>query len=71
MGVSADDRVSGQIVAATIPPIDENDKGPPQLVVPDSLAGRVRVQEYKQDGYVAARCSSATCPSATYSNSAR
>ncbi|MEZ5154160.1 LppM family (lipo)protein [Rhodococcus zopfii] len=50
MGVSADDRVSGQIVAATIP-IDENDRGP-QLVVPNSLAGRVRVQEYKQDGYV-------------------
>ncbi|MGX7728727.1 LppM family (lipo)protein [Rhodococcus sp. 2H158] len=50
MGVSADDRVSGQIVAATIP-ADENDKGP-QLVAPDSLADRVRVQEYDQDGYV-------------------
>ncbi|MDX5310856.1 MAG: DUF3153 domain-containing protein, partial [Rhodococcus sp. (in: high G+C Gram-positive bacteria)] len=35
MGVSADDRVSGQIVAATIP-ADENDKGP-QLTAPDSL----------------------------------
>lgn len=50
MGVSADDRVSGQIVAATIP-ADENDKGP-QLTAPDSLAGKVRVQEYDQDGYV-------------------
>ncbi len=50
MGVSADDRVSGQIVAAVIPQ-DENDKGP-QLKAPDSLATKVRVQEYKQDGYL-------------------
>lgn len=50
MGISSDDRVSGQIVAATIP-ADENDAGP-QLTAPASLAGRVRVQEYAQDGYV-------------------
>ncbi|NLE79070.1 MAG: DUF3153 domain-containing protein [Rhodococcus sp.] len=50
MGVSANDRVSGQIVAATVP-VDEADKGP-QLVPPDSLADKIRVQEYKQDGYV-------------------
>ncbi|NMN94878.1 LppM family (lipo)protein [Antrihabitans stalactiti] len=50
MGVSADDRVSGQIVAAAVPQ-NENDKGP-QLKPPDSLSGKVRVQEYKQDGYV-------------------
>ncbi|MEE2031527.1 LppM family (lipo)protein [Rhodococcus chondri] len=50
MGISSDDRVSGQIVAATIP-ADENDAGP-QLTVPSSLAGKVRVQEYTQDGYV-------------------
>lgn len=50
MGVSADDRVSGQIVAATVPK-DEADKGP-QLEPPDSLESKVRVQEYKQDGYV-------------------
>ncbi len=50
MGVSADDRVSGQIVAAVVPE-DENDKGP-QLVVPDSLSSKVRVQAYNQDGYV-------------------
>ncbi|WP_246600927.1 LppM family (lipo)protein [Skermania piniformis] len=50
MGISADDKVSGQIVGAT-PPRDENDKGP-QMEVPDSLGGKVRVQEYNQDGYV-------------------
>ena len=50
MGVSADDKVSGQIVAATIPQ-DENDRGP-QLTPPASLANRIRVQEYRKDGYV-------------------
>ncbi|MFD4368822.1 LppM family (lipo)protein [Rhodococcus sp. NPDC058521] len=50
MGVSANDRVSGQIVAATVP-VDEQDKGP-QLVPPDSLADKIRIQEYKRDGYV-------------------
>ncbi|MGW5075350.1 DUF3153 domain-containing protein [Rhodococcus sp. NPDC004095] len=50
MGVSADDRVSGQIVAATVP-TSETDTGP-ELTPPDSLVGKVRVQEYKQDGYV-------------------
>lgn len=50
MGLSADDRVSGQIVAATVP-TGETDTGP-ELTVPDSLAGKVRVQEYKQDGFV-------------------
>nr|WP_206037939.1 DUF3153 domain-containing protein [Rhodococcus sp. HNM0569] len=50
MGISADDRVSGQIVAATVP-TDENDGGP-QLTPPESLAGKVRVEPYKRDGYV-------------------
>ena len=50
MGISSDDRVSGQIVAATIP-ADENDPGP-ELTAPSALAGKVRVQEYSQDGYV-------------------
>ncbi|MDI9914300.1 DUF3153 domain-containing protein [Rhodococcus sp. IEGM 1379] len=50
MGVSADDRVSGQIVAAVIP-ANETDKGP-QLTPPSSLEKQVRVQEYKKDGYV-------------------
>ncbi len=50
LGISSDDRVSGQIVAATIP-ADETDKGP-ELTVPSTLAGKVRVQEYSQDGYV-------------------
>jgi hypothetical protein len=50
MGVSSDDRVSGQLVAANVP-TGADDKGP-ELTVPDSLVGKVRVQEYKQDGYV-------------------
>lgn len=50
MGVSADDRVSGQIVAATVPK-DADDKGP-QLTPPAGLANRIRVQEYRKDGYV-------------------
>ncbi|QBJ94882.1 DUF3153 domain-containing protein [Rhodococcus sp. ABRD24] len=50
MGVSADDKVSGQIVAATVPK-EDNDKGP-QLTPPSSLANRIRVQEYQKDGYV-------------------
>lgn len=50
MGVSSDDRVSGQIVAAIVPANDA-DKGP-QMVPPESLSSKVRVQEYKQDGYV-------------------
>ncbi|QTJ64695.1 DUF3153 domain-containing protein [Rhodococcus sp. ZPP] len=50
MGVSADDRVSGQIVAAAVP-ADDQDKGP-QLTPPDALAGKIRVQEYKKDGYI-------------------
>ncbi|WP_077041936.1 LppM family (lipo)protein [Rhodococcus sp. MTM3W5.2] len=50
LGVSPDDRVSGQIVAATVP-ADDNDKGP-ELIPPDSLTSKVRVQAYKQDGYV-------------------
>ncbi|MBD0322793.1 MAG: DUF3153 domain-containing protein [Aldersonia sp.] len=50
MGVSADDRVSGQVVAAVVP-ADPNDKGP-QLQAPESLGSKVRVQSYSQDGYV-------------------
>ncbi|MEV0948743.1 DUF3153 domain-containing protein [Rhodococcus sp. NPDC049939] len=50
MGVSADDRVSGQIVAAAVPENDQ-DEGP-QLTPPAALSSKIRVQEYKQDGYV-------------------
>ena len=50
MGVSADDRVSGQIVAAAVP-TSEDDLGP-QLTPPSSLADKIRVQEYRKDGYV-------------------
>ncbi|MFE3289830.1 LppM family (lipo)protein [Rhodococcus sp. NPDC059234] len=50
MGVSPNDRVSGQIVAAAVPANDK-DKGP-QLTAPNSLANKIRVQDYKQDGYV-------------------
>lgn len=50
MGVSSDDRVSGRIVAATIPTAD-GDTGP-GLAVPDSLGSKIRVQPYESDGYV-------------------
>ena len=50
MGVSANDRVSGQIVAATIPTSD-SDAGP-TLTAPDSLSDKVRIQSYRSDGYV-------------------
>ncbi|MEU7768488.1 DUF3153 domain-containing protein [Nocardia sp. NPDC049190] len=49
MGVSSNDRVSGRIVAAVVP-TDPNDKGP-QLKAPESLAAKVRVEAYAQDGY--------------------
>jgi hypothetical protein len=52
MGVS-NDRVSGQIVAAVVP-ADPNDKGP-QLKAPDSLAAKVRVEPYTQDGFVGSK----------------
>jgi hypothetical protein len=50
MGVSANDRVSGQIIAATVPRND-GDKGP-QLQAPSTLGSRIRIQPYNQDGYV-------------------
>ncbi len=50
MGVSKNDRVTGHIVAATIPK-NGDDRGP-QLAVPDGLKDKIRVQDYRQDGYV-------------------
>ncbi len=50
MGVSSDDRVSGQIIAATLP-TSENDAGP-TLTAPSSLADKISISEYEQDGYV-------------------
>ncbi len=50
MGVSSNDRVSGRIVVAVVP-ANNNDKGP-QLKVPGTLTGKVRVEPYSQDGYV-------------------
>lgn len=50
MGVSANDRVAGQIVAASVPTSD-SDTGP-ELVVPSSVEDKVRVEPYNQDGYV-------------------
>lgn len=50
MGVSSNDRVSGQIIAAAVPQNDK-DKGP-QLKAPDGLQGKVRVDSYARDGYV-------------------
>ncbi|WUD67609.1 DUF3153 domain-containing protein [Nocardia sp. NBC_00508] len=49
MGLSSNDRVSGRIVAAVVP-AGPDDKGP-QLKAPESLAAKVRVEPYAQDGY--------------------
>ncbi|MFJ1461417.1 LppM family (lipo)protein [Nocardia sp. N2S4-5] len=49
MGVSSNDRVSGRIVVAAVPANDK-DKGP-ELKVPETLASKVRVESYTQDGY--------------------
>ncbi|WP_454199127.1 LppM family (lipo)protein [Nocardia sp. Marseille-Q1738] len=49
MGLSSNDRVSGRIVAAVVP-TGSDDKGP-QLKAPESLAAKVRVEPYAQDGY--------------------
>ncbi|MBF6300368.1 DUF3153 domain-containing protein [Nocardia amamiensis] len=49
MGLSSNDRVSGRIVAAVVP-TGGDDKGP-QLKAPESLAAKVRVEPYAQDGY--------------------
>ncbi|MEJ2856133.1 MULTISPECIES: DUF3153 domain-containing protein [unclassified Saccharothrix] len=49
MALSQDDRVSGEIVAAT-PPTRDNDPGP-QLRVPNELASRVTTKPYSQDNY--------------------
>ncbi|MEU4802495.1 DUF3153 domain-containing protein [Actinosynnema sp. NPDC023587] len=49
MALSQDDRVSGEIVAAT-PPTEDNDPGP-QLKVPEELVGRVTTKQYRADGY--------------------
>ena len=50
MAVSQDDRVSGEITAAT-PPTRDNDPGP-QLKVPEELASRVTTRPYQADDYV-------------------
>ena len=50
MGVSSNDRVSGHLVAAVIPANDQ-DKGP-QLKAPDTLAAKIRIEPYSQDGYL-------------------
>ncbi|MEV8440355.1 DUF3153 domain-containing protein [Actinosynnema sp. NPDC051121] len=55
MALSTDDRVSGEIVAAT-PPTQDNDPGP-QLKVPEELAGRVTTKPYKVDDYVGTQLS--------------
>ncbi|WP_063127533.1 LppM family (lipo)protein [Nocardia fusca] len=50
MGLSSNDRVSGRIVAAVVPENSE-DKGP-QLTAPETLASKVRIEPYNQDGYI-------------------
>jgi hypothetical protein len=49
MAVSDDDRISGEIVAAT-PPTQDNDPGP-QLRVPPELASRVTTKPYRVESY--------------------
>lgn len=49
MAVSEDDRISGEIVAAT-PPTQDNDPGP-QLKVPPELASRVTTKPYRVEAY--------------------
>ncbi|MEV0342312.1 DUF3153 domain-containing protein [Nocardia sp. NPDC050713] len=53
MGVSSNDRVSGRIIAAVVPASPE-DKGP-QLKAPETLAAKVRVEPYNQDGYLGSK----------------
>ncbi|ONI87226.1 hypothetical protein ALI22I_22525 [Saccharothrix sp. ALI-22-I] len=55
MALSQDDRVSGEITAAT-PPTQDNDPGP-QLKVPNELASRVSTKPYKVDDYVGTQLS--------------
>lgn len=55
MAVSQDDRVSGEITAAT-PPTRDNDPGP-QLRVPEELASRVTTRPYQADDYVGTQLS--------------
>ncbi|MFR9753146.1 LppM family (lipo)protein [Nocardia sp. 004] len=50
MGVSSNDRVSGRIVVAVVP-VGPDDTGP-QLEAPESIAAKLRVEPYTQDGYV-------------------
>ncbi|MDQ2585752.1 DUF3153 domain-containing protein [Saccharothrix yanglingensis] len=50
MALSQDDRVSGEITAAT-PPTRDDDPGP-RLKVPGELAGRVTTKPYAADEYV-------------------
>lgn len=55
MAVSQDDRVAGEITAAT-PPTRDNDPGP-QLRVPTELASRVTTRPYRVDDYVGTQLS--------------
>ncbi|MGL4304569.1 MAG: LppM family (lipo)protein [Mycobacteriaceae bacterium] len=50
MGVSANDRVSGQILAA-ITSTDKDERGP-QLQAPNGLGSRVSVRPYQQEGFI-------------------
>lgn len=50
MGVSKSDLVSGHLVVATVPE-DGNDEGP-QLTPPKALENKMRVEPYRQDGFV-------------------
>ena len=52
LAVSPDDRVSGELIVATVQVGEENG---PQLTIPPELSDRVRAEKYLQDGYVGQR----------------
>jgi len=52
LAVSPDDRVSGELIIATV---QVGDEPGPQLTIPPELSDRVRTEQYVQDGYVGQR----------------
>jgi len=55
IAVSTDDRVSGDVVIASLPSA-QNSQGP-QLTIPTTLAGQVTTKSYKADGYIGSELS--------------
>ena len=50
LAVSADDRVSGELIIASVQ-LNDQDTGPP-VTIPTELSDRVRTEKYLLDGYV-------------------